>query len=179
MNDIAFKFKFFLFVWLIPYYSFASTSWSAKSAQMQCGPALVTISAECQVNQRSSTENICKSYQLEIKNGTHDKLFPVPYIPNDQKILLEKQGYSFNDVVKPGDWAPSTMKCYDNESVVIGYHLGLDEEESVKGSLLSYIDAPFIDLSGNFITGNKLSELRAREIKNPYDNTNIEFIRNR
>ncbi|EOB13020.1 hypothetical protein NBO_252g0002, partial [Nosema bombycis CQ1] len=96
----------------------------------------------------------------------------------DSENIVER-GYSFNNVVKPGDWTPSTMKCYDNENIVIGYHLGLDEEESVKGSLLSYIDAPFIDLSGNFITGNKLSELRSREMKNPYDNTRIDFISNR
>ena len=116
---------------------------------------------------------------MEIKNGTNNKEFSLPYIPNSQKVLLEGQGYSFNDVVKPGDWTPSTMKCYDNENIVIGYHLGLDEEERVKGSLLSYIDAPFIDLSGNFVTGNKLSELRSREMKNPYDNTRIDFISNR
>lgn len=176
---INFKLKLFLFVWLNLYCCFASGSWSAKSAQMQCGPALVTVSAECQVDQSSSTENICKSYQLEIKNGKDNKLFPLPHIPNSQKTLLEQQGYSFNNIVKPGDWAPSMMKCYDNESIVIGYHLGLDEEESVKGSLLSYIDAPFFNLSGDFILGKKLSDLRIREIKDPYDNTNIEFISNR
>lgn len=179
MRDMTFKSKFLLCMLLAPFFSFASGTWNAKSAQMQCGSALVKVSAECQMNQKSPTENICRNYQLEIKNGTNNKEFSLPYIPNSQKVLLEGQGYSFNDVVKPGDWAPSTMKCYDNENIVIGYHLGLDEEESVKGSLLSYIDAPFIDLSGNFVTGNKLSELRSREMKNPYDNTNIDFISNR
>lgn len=179
MRNITFKFKFLLCMFLTPFFLFASNAWNAKSAQMQCGSALVKVSAECQMNQKSPTEDICKNYHLEIKNGTNKKEFSLPYIPNSQKALLEKQGYSFNNVVKPGDWAPSTMKCYDNENIVIGYHLGLDEEESVKGSLLSYIDAPFIDLSGNFITGNKLSELRSREMKNPYDNTNIDFISNR
>ncbi|TBL65029.1 hypothetical protein EYY96_21870 [Hafnia alvei] len=179
MCDMTFKFKSLLCMLLAPFFSFASGTWNAKSAQMQCGSALVKVSAECQVNQKSSTENICKNYQLEIKNGTNNKKFSLPYIPNSQKVLLEGQGYSFNDVVKPGDWVPSTMKCYDNENIVIGYQLGLDEEESVKGALLSYIDAPFIDLSGNFITGKKLSELRTREIKNPYNNTNIDFISNR
>lgn len=179
VRDITSKFKFLLCILLAPFFSFASGTWHTKSAQMQCGSALVKVSAECQVNQKSPTENICKNYRLIINNGTNNKEFSLPYIPNRQKVLLEGQGYSFNNVVKPGDWAPSTMKCYDNENVVIGYHLGLDEEESVKGSLLSYIDAPFIDLSGRFITGNKLSELRSREIKNPYDNTNIDFINNR
>ncbi|CZZ39706.1 Uncharacterised protein [Enterobacter kobei] len=179
VRDMTFKFKFLLCMLLAPFFSFASGTWNAKSAQMQCGSALVKVSAECQMNQKSPTENICRNYQLEIKNGTNNKEFSLPYIPNSQKVLLEGQGYSFNDVVKPGDWTPSTMKCYDNENIVIGYHLGLDEEERVKGSLLSYIDAPFIDLSGNFVTGNKLSELRSREMKNPYDNTNIDFISNR
>lgn len=179
VSSVTCKFKLLLIIWLIPLCSFASGKWSDKTAQMQCGPALVKVSAECQVNQRSPTENICKSYQLEIRNGTDNKVFPLPYIPKDQKEILEGQGYSFNNVVKPGDWAPYTMKCYDNESIVIGYQLGLAEEESIKGSLLSYIDAPFIDLSGNFITGNKLSELRSREIKNPYNNIYIDFISNR
>lgn len=181
VRDITFKFKFkfLLCILLAPFFSFASSTWNAKSAQMQCGLALVKVSAECQVNQKSPKENICKNYRLVIKNGTNNKEFSLPYIPSRQKVLLEGQGYSFNNVVKSGDWAPSTMKCYDNENIVIGYHLGLDEEESVKGSLLSYIDAPFIDFSGDFITGKKLSELRSREIKNPYDNTNIDFISNR
>lgn len=178
MRDITFKFKFFLCILLVPFFSFASDTWNAKSAQMQCGSALIKVSAECQVNQRSPTENICKDYHLEIKNGTNNNEFSLPYIPASQKSLLEGQGYSFNNVVKPGDWAPSTMKCYDNESIVIGYHLGLDEEESVKGSLLSYVDAPFFNLSGDFITGKKLSDLRTREVKDPYDNTNIDFISN-
>lgn len=173
------NFNFLLCILLTPFFSFASGAWNYKSAQMQCGPALVKVSAECQVNQKSPTENICKNYRLEIKNGANNKGFSLPYIPDSQKNILKKQGYSFDNVVKPGDWAPSTMRCYDNENIVIGYHLGLNEEESVKGSLLSYIDAPFIDLSGGFITGNKLSELRSREIKKPYDNTNIDFISNR
>ena len=167
MSNANCKFKFILFIWLISFGSFASGEWSEKTAQMQCGPALVKVTAECQANQRSSTENICKNYQMEIKNDTNNKLFPLPYIPEEQKKILEDQGYSFNNVVKPGDWTPSTMKCYDNESIVIGYQLGLDEEESVKGSLLSYIDAPFIYLTGGFITGKNLSDLRTREIKYP------------
>lgn len=179
MHKITFKFEFSLCMLLLPFFSFANGVWNAKSAQMQCGSALIKISAECQVNQKSPMENTCKNYHLEIKNDANNKEFSLPYIPNSQKVLLEEQGYSFNNIVKPGDWAPYTMKCYNNEYIVIGYHLGLDEEESVKGSLLSYIDAPFIDLSGNFIAGDKLSELRSREIQNPYDNTNIDFISNR
>lgn len=179
VQDVTLKFKFLLYMLLVPFFSFASGVWSVKTAQMQCGSALVKVSAECQVNRKSPLENICKNYHLEIKVGSHNNYFSLPYIPGSQKNLLEEQGYSFDNVVKPGDWTPSTMKCYDNENILIGYHLGLDEEESVEGSLLSYIDAPFIDLSGNFITGNKLSELRTREIKNPYDNINIDFISNR
>lgn len=106
VRDMTFKFKFLLCMLLAPFFSFASGTWNAKSAQMQCGSALVKVSAECQMNQKSPTENICRNYQLEIKNGTNNKEFSLPYIPNSQKVLLEGQGYSFNDVVKPGDWTP-------------------------------------------------------------------------
>lgn len=146
---------------------------------MQCGPALVKITAECKVDQGISTANICKDYKMEMSSASDKKVFSLPYIPEDQRKLLEGQGYSFNKIVKPGDWVPSAMKCYDNKTIVIGYQLGLSEEESVNGSLLSYVDAPFFDLSGGFIKGKELTDLRSREAKNPYDNTNIDFIKNR
>jgi hypothetical protein len=86
VRDMTFKFKFLLCMLLAPFFSFASGTWNAKSAQMQCGSALVKVSAECQMNQKSPTENICKNYQLEIKNGTNNKEFSLPYIPNSQKL---------------------------------------------------------------------------------------------
>lgn len=116
---------------------------------------------------------------MEITHSDAKKIFHLPYIPESQRRILEEQGYKFNDVVEPGDWAPSVMKCYDNENIVIGYKLGLTEEESVKGSLISYVDAPFFNLSGEFITGDKLSDLRKREIRDRYNNVNIDFIDNR
>ncbi|MDY1039334.1 hypothetical protein [Lelliottia sp. CFBP8978] len=179
MNSVIFNCRFLLFICMVSFGAFANSDWNAKAVQMQCGSALVKVTAECQMYQGSSTENICKDYQLEVKTSASNKVFHLPYIPKEQIKILEDQGYTFNNVVKPGDWAPSTMKCYENDSIVIGYHLGLDEEESVSGSLLSYIDAPFFNLSGEFITGKKLSELRSREIKDPYNNTNIDFISNR
>lgn len=178
MSNVNYKFRFLLLIWLIPFSCFAGDEWSNKTAQMQCGSALITVSAQCQAEPIFTEDNRCKNYQLEIKNGRDNKVFHLPYIPDDQKKLLEKQGYTFNNVVEPGDWAPFTMSCYDNESIVIGYQLGLTEEETVNGSLVSTIDAPFFDLSGQFITGRKLSELRKRELTGRNDYTFIDFISN-
>jgi hypothetical protein len=179
MSNVICKYRFVLFMCLIPFGCIAGSDWNLKEAHMQCGPAIAKVIAECKTDQKNSPTNICKNYKLEITNVSGTKVFQLPYMPEGQRKILEDQGYTFNNVVKPGDWAPSMMKCYDNENIVIGYQLGLDEEESVKGSLLSYVDAPFFNLSGDFITGKKSSDLRAREIKDPYDNTNLDFISNR
>ena len=178
MSNINYNFRFLLLIWLTPFSSFAGDEWSNKTAQMQCGPALLTVNAQCQADPIFIKDNRCKNYQLEIKNGRDNKVFHLPYIPDNQKKLLEKQGYTFNNVVEPGDWVPLKMTCYDNESIVIGYHLDLIEEETVNGSLMSTIDAPFFDLSGRFITGRKLSELRKRELTRRNDFTYLDFIYN-
>lgn len=179
MSRAIIKHSYLFFIWLTPYICSANSYWNGKTAQMQCGPALVQVTAECQVDQLFPTDNICRNYKLEIKTSKGSKVFNLPYMPTNQKKLLEKQGYTFNNIVKPGDWAPFMMKCYDNDNIVIGYQLGLSEEESVSGSLLPYVDAPFFNRLGVFVTGGKLSSLRSREIKNPYDYTNIDFISNR
>lgn len=157
----------------------AGSDWGTKEAHMLCGSALIKVTAECKVDQNKPTANVCKNYKMEISSNSDNKVFSLPYIPDEQRKILREQGYNFNNIVKSGDWAPSIMKCYDNKNIVIGYQLGLSEEETVNGSLLSYIDAPFFNLSGDFIKGKELSDLRNREAKDPYNNTNIDFISNR
>lgn len=154
----------------------SNDNWSDKQAYMSCGTSSVKLSAECKIVSNNSTYNICKGYQVEIKNDEVKKVLRLPYMPDEQKELLESQGYSFNDVVKPGDWFPDMMNCYNDKIIVIGYRLGLIEEEEVNGSLLSYIDAPFFDLSGRFLSGSLVKDLRSKEIKDPYNNTKINFI---
>lgn len=176
---IIYNSRLAFFIYFVSFGCVADSGWDAKEAHMQCGPALVKITAECKVDPEITTANICKNYKMEIIGATDKKSYSLPYMPDSQRKRLEEQGYKFNNKVKPGEWAPSVMKCYDSKNIVIGYQLGLSEEESVDGSLLSYVDAPFFDLSGRFIKGSELSNLRSREAKDPYNNTNIDFISNR
>jgi len=161
---------------LVSLNTFADDSWIKREAEMQCGPALVQVNSECKIDPTDSTVNVCKNFQLNIKKDNKVKVLHLPYMPDNQRKLLESEGYTFGNIVKAGDWAPKTMKCYNDKYIVIGYALGLSEEETVKGSLLSYIDAPFFKFDGVFVVGDDALKLREQEIKDPYHNTNIDFI---
>lgn len=179
MKNKIVKLSGIIILFIISFNCISSDIWSGKEAHMSCGTASVKVTAECKKISRNATDNICRDYQLEINNNGLLKDLQLPYIPTEQEKLLKNQGYSFNKVVKPGEWFPDMMKCYNNKFIIIGYKLGLTEEEEVNGSLLPYIDAPFFDLSGAFLSGPLVKDLRTQEIKNPYSNTKINFITNR
>lgn len=143
---------------------------------MQCGSALVKVTASCKKAPGGFKVNTCKNYQLRISNNNTDKIFHLPYMPDKQRKTLERQGYQFNNIVEAGDWEPKLMKCYDDEYIIIGYNLGLTEEETVKESLILQIGAPFFNLQGEFVSGKKLEELRERELNSSLNYTLIDFI---
>lgn len=143
---------------------------------MPCGETQVKVTADCKNLDKTSMEKICKDYKIEMRNIDEIKTFKLPYIPRNQIELLKKQGFTFNSEVRKGDWAPSTIRCLESNYLLIGYQLGLTEEENINGSLLSYIKAPFFTTSGHFITGDKEINLRKTVINNPYIGTPIDFI---
>ncbi|MCB5303870.1 hypothetical protein [Yersinia bercovieri] len=153
----------------------ADDDWIKREAHMACGSAVVQVNAECKADPRDTTVNICQKYQLNIKKNNKISAFPIPYMPNSQRKTLEKQGYLLNEIVKVGDWTPQTMSCYDSEYIVISYTTGMNDEESVDGSLTSNSSSPFFNLNGEFILGEKESELREREIRRGGNYTYLNF----
>ncbi|PVZ79342.1 hypothetical protein C9426_33980 [Serratia sp. S1B] len=176
MSNIS---KYNLIVSLLAFIAFnsiAEDGWLKRETNMQCGPALVKVSAECKVNPRDTTSNICKNYNISITKGDKKFSHSLPYIPETQRKLLEKQGYKFNEIIEGGDWVPQTMSCYDDESMIISYTTGMNDQETVSGSLTSNTHAPFFDLNGNFTSDEKNKELRLHEMRGDNNYTYINFI---
>lgn len=161
---------------LVSLNSFADNSWASREAHMQCGPALIKISAECKNAPNDSTINTCKNYNIYITKDNKITSYKLPYMPESQRKSLIKQGYEFNEVVKAGDWASQTMSCFDNQYIIIGHTTGITEDDEVDSSLASTVQAPFFNLNGDFITGNIENSLRLKVRKHSAGDVYANFL---
>lgn len=155
--------------------SFADDNWVKHEAHMQCGPAFVQLNTECKSDPGDSTVNICRYFTLKITKDNKINSYALPYMPDSQRKSLESQGYKFNRIVEAGDWAPQTMACYDNQYINITYYTGINSDEEVNGSLTDG-NAPFFDLNGEFVIGEKYETLSQRALRNGTNNTYVNFI---
>lgn len=155
-----------------------NSAWNNREVNLVCGEALVQIIAKCRPNPKDATNNICKNYTMKIINYGNKRTYVLPYISESQRASLLSQGYRFNNIIKPGDWAPQTLSCYDNKSLLIGYTTGMNDEEEIENSLTSNTQSPFFYLNGNFITGLEEKVLRQRELRRNGGYVNINFTVN-
>ncbi|MFO6296711.1 hypothetical protein [Rahnella selenatireducens] len=161
---------------LISLNSFASDSWTSREVNMQCGPATVTVSAKCKADPEDDESNICKSVTLNISRENKNFSANLPYIPLEQKRKLEKQKFTFPEIIDSSDWAPQKMFCVDEQYVLIGYWDGMNNAEGIDGSLSANSTAPIFDVDGNFVSQEKSLVLRSKIPPNPQGVTYINFV---
>lgn len=161
---------------LISLNSFASDSWTSREVNMQCGPATVKVSAECKADPEDDESNICKNVTLNISRENKKFSAVLPYMSLEQKSKLEKQKFTFQEIIDSSDWAPQKMFCVDDQYVLIGYWDGMNNAETIDGSLSANTTAPIFDFDGKFVSQEKSLALRGKIPPNPQGVTYINFV---
>ncbi|MDK9605691.1 hypothetical protein [Lelliottia wanjuensis] len=161
---------------LISLNGFAAGIWSGKAAHMQCGPAGISVNAECKTDPEDEDSNICKNIIVKISQENNAFSAKLPYMPIEQKKKLEKQGFTFSDIIDTADWAPQKMYCIDDKYILIGYWNGMNDAETIDGSLTFNVSAPIFDLKGEFVDENVSKSLRKKAISSSSDSVDIGFV---
>lgn len=161
---------------LVSLNSSADDSRAKREAHMQCGPALVQVSAECKTDPEDKDSNICKDFTIELSQKDKKLSENIPYMPIEQKKKLESQNYTFSGTISVTDWAPQRMFCIDDNYILIGYWNGMSDAEKIDGSLSASSSSPIFDLDGNFVNQDKSRELRKKLPTSSHDGTYIDFV---
>lgn len=161
---------------LISLSSFASDSWTSREVNMQCGPATVKVSAECKADPEDNESNICKNVTLNISRENKKFSAVLPYMSLEQKSKLENQKFTFPEIIDSSDWAPQKMLCVDDQYVLIGYWDGMNNAETIDGSLSANTTAPIFDFDGGFVSQEKSITLRSKIPPNPQGVAYINFV---
>ncbi|MEE3663255.1 hypothetical protein V2I52_15140 [Brenneria sp. g21c3] len=176
MNNFIGRWALFSLLFLFSFCSQAGDIWHHKNVQMQCNNALLSISADCMADPEDHAANICKGINLKITLNSDSKEFKLPYMSKKQKIILEKQGDAFNDVVDETNWVPQKIYCIDDEYILIGYWNGMNNAENILGSLSLPSESPIFDFNGDFVIGDKASFLRGKAIREEAPFVYIDFV---
>lgn len=161
---------------LISQNSFANEIWNARSAHMQCGPATVNVNAECKTDPEDEDSNICRNMSMKISHGSNVFTAKLPYMPIEQKKKLEKQKFIFSDVIDISSWAPQKMYCINDKYVLIGYWDGMNDAETIDGSLAFNVSSPIFDFSGGFVSEENSKGLRKQVVSISGDSVDIDFV---
>lgn len=161
---------------LVSLNSFADDNWVNREVHMQCGPAVVNITAECKVDPEDTDSNICKKLEMKVSQKSKTFSTKLPYMPIDQKEKLEKQNFTFSEIINSADWAPQKMLCIDGKYILIGYWDGMNDAEKIDNSLSANASAPIFDLSGNFIKKEAEKKIRSKIPPSPQGTTYINFV---
>lgn len=161
---------------LISLNSFADDSWITREAHMQCGIATVKISAACQVDPEDKDSNVCKEFTMIVSQKNKTFSTKIPYMPAEQKEKLEKQKFTFSDIMDSADWAPQEMFCLDEQYILIGYWDGMNDAETIDGSLSPNVTAPIFDFNGTFVNNEKSKKLRNEINSQSHEKAYINFI---
>ncbi|MGX5100606.1 hypothetical protein [Enterobacter cloacae] len=135
---------------------YADERWNAKEVNMQCGSAIVMVRAECKTDPENADSSMCKGVTIKISQV--DKIFTakLPYMPIEQRKKLENQKFTFDDVIDTTDWAPQEMYCIDDKYILVGYWDGMNDAETIDGSLSFNVTAPIFDFDGHFVNEKNL-----------------------
>lgn len=156
--------------------SFADDNWHNKEVSMQCGAAKVQVSAECQTDPEDNDSSICRNTRLNITQGSQHFSALLPYMPSEQKEKLEEQNYTFSNLMSVTDWAPQTMHCLQDKYILISYWNGMNDAETLDGSLSGGVSAPIFDFSGHFVNQNELKKLSIAALKDQKQDVDIGFV---
>lgn len=161
---------------LVSLSSVADDNWINREAQMQCGIANINVTAECKTDPEDKDSNICKNFELKISQKNKIFSTKIPYMPLEQRNKLEKQKFTFPEVIDSTEWAPQKMICIDDKYILIGYWNGMNDAESIDGSLIENVSAPIFDFNGAFVSKEDAQELRRKTPSSPNGTAYINFV---
>lgn len=156
--------------------SLADDNWESREAHMQCGLANIKVTAECKADPEDPDSNICQKFELKISQKNKVFTTKIPYMPIEQRDKLEKQKFTFPDIIDSTDWAPQKMLCIDDRYILIGYWDGMNDAETIDGSLSVNITAPIFDFNGDFVSKDKSKILRNKISPIPQGEVYINFV---